>query len=171
MKLDKMVWLILLCIISYLVMAFVVCNKKPVPMIRTHTDTLSVQVIIHDTVTVEKTREKIVVRSVPVIQYQRVMDTISEISDTENCYAVEQFYKDGAAVRAEMCSRAFAKRKPADLHASIAYVPPPDTMRTIRITDTVAFEKPHTWKHVKIFGIGCGIGITAGAIGAILIGR
>lgn len=151
---------------------FICNNRKPqVLEVKTRIDTVSVRIVVHDTVTVEKIRNQIVVKSVPVVQYERIRDTLKEINDTENCYSVNETMKDGAYIKAEICSRVFPKIKPLDLSGKIEYLPAPDTVRTIKIVDSVIMKKPQLWKDIKLCGISLGIGITAGAIGMFLLGR
>lgn len=133
----------------------------------TRVDTIAVQVIKHDTLRVVKTRTEFIVKQEPVIEYKREGDSIREIRDTESCYSFAEAMSDGAAITAEICSRTFTATPPLDLRGNIAYVPPPDTQRTIRITDTVKLYKPHLWRDIKIFGFAIGVGAIIGA-GTIL---
>lgn len=129
-------------------------------------DTITVEITTHDTVTVEKTRKEIVVKSEPVIRYVRTTDTVYPVQDSEVCYSFGEAMKDGAQVTSKLCSRAFPAQAPEDLHGAINYVPAPDTQRTIQITDTV-MVKTTIWQKLKIAGIGALIG----AIALIAIGR
>jgi hypothetical protein len=168
-------WIILgiaLVLIGIFMMGFSCGYKtKKCPEIKTGIDTVSVQVITHDTIVVEKTRDRIVVRNVPVTQYIRSYDTIAAIADTEQCYGMDQTMPDGAQVYAELCSRSFKSEAPLDLSGSIKYLAPPDTQRTIHMVDTVIVKKPHLWRDIKIGCITFGIGAAVGAGTLLFLGR
>ena len=90
----------------------------------------------------------------------------------QRCFDFSTTSRDSVTISGTACSKDFPVKKPLDLTIDISKITPSRTVKEIiTVSDTAYFEKPHFWRDVKIFGIGCGIGITAGAIGAILIGR
>lgn len=85
--------------------------------------------------------------------------------DTQRCFDFSTTTPDSVTINGTACSRDFPVRKPLDLTVDIQKITPQRTVKEIiTISDTAFYEKKHPWKHVKIFGVACGVGIAAGAV-------
>jgi len=119
-------------------------------------ETTTVTITLRDTVRDTIDREKIVVRQVPKIiyVYDSTASKESIIQDTSTCYSFEQTEKDGAYIRAEMCSDSLPKKKPLDLIGSIVYRGAPDTSKsTFRVDTLTRIKQTPTMKDWKTYVI------------------
>lgn len=128
-------------------------------------------VIIHDTVTTVKHVTDFVVRRQTLIDTFKIdpgiLPSETTLADTPACYSFSQTYQDGEYIKAEMCSRYFPIDPPGDLSGIIKRLPGNDTSRTYYRTDTIPkiiFKKPFVSPWIVL-----GVGVAAGAIGAIVV--
>lgn len=146
-------------------------GKNLKPYIKIGSETTLVNVIVHDTVVTEKTVEDISsnkkVIYVPKYIYvdsSKQTDTI-QVEDTSVCYSFEEYEKDGAYIKAEICSDSLPIVKPLDLRGILTYKAPPDTERHIMRIDTVmrTTNLPF-YKDWKTYGLGLAVAIIAGIV-------
>ncbi|MDO8640220.1 MAG: hypothetical protein Q7R33_01640 [Nitrosarchaeum sp.] len=115
--------------------------------IKVGTETTLVTVTVHDTIVTEKTAsdfttgKKIVyVPKYIYVDSSKTTDTIS-VADTAVCYSFEEYERDGAFIKAEICSDSLPVNKPLDLRGTFTYQAPPDTARSIMRIDTIMRSK------------------------------
>lgn len=102
-------------------------------------------ITIHDSLRV---RDTIRLPGNNILIYKRTRaDTIHDTlfssvkCDSSVCYSFDQKEKDGAYIKASMCSQKLPPVKPLDLTTEILYKPKIDTTRTITITNNVEIDK------------------------------
>jgi hypothetical protein len=148
--------------------------SKPCPEIIVGKDTVLVQVIVHDTVVSYITRDSIKVVKEFQVFVDTIFDTINNVQtfdttkDSTNCYSFDETEKDGAYIEAKVCSDSFPEEKPLDLKASILYLAPPDSIKTIFRVDTALRTLPAkpVYKDWKFYA-----GMALTFVGGFLVGN
>ena len=125
--------LVVVALLGALVGGYLVSKFKKCPQIKVGTETTLVNIVVHDTVRTVKTVKDFVVTKDTIY-----LDSGKTVKDTQNCYSFSEKEKDGAFIKADICSKEFPPVKPADLRGSIAYQGRPDTNRIITRVDTVS---------------------------------
>jgi hypothetical protein len=159
-------WLITL-VIGF-VLGFIILKPHQTTITaRTGAETLSVVVTLHDTLrtfkTVHDVRTSMHLDTIynPVTELVEVPDMKDSISiDTAHCYTINEHETDGAYIAATLCSRYFTALPPPDLKGIITYQPPPDTQKTIILTDTIT----HTKTNWTVTAIAACAGVIAGIL-------
>ena len=140
--------------------------SKKCPEIRVGKETLLVTVVKHDTIQTVKTVSQIAVTHKIDTVLKVVRDSIKGDSqvvksvDTANCYTFDETEKDGAYIKASLCSKLLPMEKPLDLTGMITYLPKPDTNRVIARVDTVMRFKETPpfadWKNYALVALAAG---------------
>ena len=140
------------------------CTKCP--EIKIGTETTLVQVIVHDTVRVEKTGSKDIVVGKKVVNKVDPVSSDILTQDTTTCYSFEEDQEDGAYTKCEVCSDSLPVSSES-VSGVIRYRAPTESLRTISRVDTVTFTKsPPFHKDWKTYVIGIFIAVSTGLIAA-----
>jgi hypothetical protein len=120
-------------------------------------ETTTVTITVHDTITNIKTVNQIQYQQQihEVVRSDTLHDTIttSKTQDTTNCFSFDENEKDGAYIKASVCSDSF-KFKPADLRGEILYKAAPDTMKQTFRVDTISrVKEPAPFKSWKDYAL------------------
>jgi hypothetical protein len=119
------------------------------PEVHAGIETTFITTIIHDTIRTEKTRKEIQVsRIIDMVLIKDSSDTSKLLpkEDTSTCYSFDSHEKDGAYIKADICSDSFTIIKPLDLKATIFYQAAPDTLRKIFRVDTLVKTQKLDWR-------------------------
>jgi len=139
------------------------CRSKP-PTIKAGKETLTISVVIHDTVNTIKTVSQIkAFKKIDTIYIPQNATTTLLKRDSAVCYSFDEKEKDGAFIQATLCSDSFAIKKPFDLKGNIFYISAPESTKTIRLTNTVVQTKMQPFLSDWRFWTGCIVFLVAGA--------
>jgi hypothetical protein len=127
---------------------------KQCPEIKVGIETTMVEIVVHDTVIVEKKGKDIIIEKKIVIRDD------SNTQDTNVCYSFDETHDDGAYTKCEVCSDNLPVSS-NNINGTITYTAPPDTERTIFRVDTItSIKPPPLHKDWKTYVIGALIAIT-----------
>jgi hypothetical protein len=149
--------------VTLLIFILSIGGRKPTLDVIPGALTVRDSVVVHHTDTVKIPGKSIVVFRTPI-----KTDSIkADVVDTQVCYSTSKAFERGAAVTIDMCSKFLPAQKPADLSAKIIYIPPIESIRIERRTDSIPkiIYKPPviaTWKAILV-------GVGVGALGALIL--
>jgi hypothetical protein len=156
--------LILVFVLGLFLGGGVVSSCGPKTTIAVGKETTTVIVVVHDTVNTAKTIAQVVVsKRLDTIYVTKDAVTTIMQKDTAVCYSIDEKEKDGAYIKADMCSNAFPVNKPPDLKGNIFYISAPETSKTIHLTNTVVQTKLQPIFGDWRFWTGCVVMLIAGA--------
>ena len=131
---------IILLIIAIFFSGWLVGYKyRPSVVVKPQTITIHDSLRVHDTI--RTSGDNIIVYK--QARADTIHDTLfsSVNCDSSVCYSFDKQEKDGAYIKASLCSQKLPPVKPLDLTTEILYKPKIDTTRTITITNNVVIDK------------------------------
>jgi len=146
-------------------------GKSCAPKVRVGTETTTVQIVVHDTVTnykdtgsISSIKKIVYVPKYVYVDSSKKTDTV-QVADTSVCYSFDEVEKDGAYIKAEICSDSFPEKKPLDLRGVLTYKAPPDTIKHITRIDTVTrTNNVPFYKDWKTYAVGVLAAVLAGVL-------